>query len=111
MSAVADIRGLKRICTECGIRFYDFNKRPVICPACKTNFTGEVKAKTRRGRVGGTIQKEKIEKIENKNEDLKDKKLIEDDKNETSLDDGNLGGLEEEKENLDVDSKAKEKSV
>lgn len=45
-----DPRGLKRICTNCGTRFYDFNKRPILCPACNTEFTGEIKVKTRRSR-------------------------------------------------------------
>lgn len=48
--AVADKRGLKRICMSCGTRFYDFNKRPVVCPSCSTEFTGEAKAKARRVR-------------------------------------------------------------
>ena len=43
MAAVADARGLKRICAGCGIRFYDMNKRPIICPSCGTEFTGEIK--------------------------------------------------------------------
>lgn len=51
MVAVADARGLKRICAGCGARFYDMNKRPVVCPSCDTEFTGEIKVKTRRGRV------------------------------------------------------------
>lgn len=50
MSAVADVRGLKRICGDCGVRFYDLNKRPIICPSCGTEFDGEVKVKSRRGR-------------------------------------------------------------
>ena len=50
MAAVADARGLKRICAGCGTRFYDMNKRPIICPSCGTEFTGEIKVKTRRGR-------------------------------------------------------------
>ncbi|MES2728790.1 MAG: TIGR02300 family protein [Pseudomonadota bacterium] len=45
-----DPRGLKRICTNCGTRFYDFNKRPIDCPVCSTEFTGEIKVKTRRSR-------------------------------------------------------------
>ena len=53
MSAVADTRGLKRICTSCGTRFYDLNKRPIHCPNCATEFTGEIKMKTRRSRVVG----------------------------------------------------------
>lgn len=46
-----DPRGLKRICMECGTRFYDMNNRPIICPSCGAEFTGEVKVKTRRGRA------------------------------------------------------------
>lgn len=54
MSAVAkaaDPRGLKRVCSSCGIRFYDLNKRPIACPNCSTEFTGEIKVKTRRSRL------------------------------------------------------------
>ncbi|MBI1327653.1 MAG: TIGR02300 family protein [Alphaproteobacteria bacterium] len=47
----ADARGMKRICTGCGARFYDMNKRPINCPNCDTEFTGEVKARGRRGRA------------------------------------------------------------
>lgn len=54
MSAVAkaaDPRGLKRVCSSCGIRFYDLNKRPIACPGCSTEFTGEIKVKSRRSRL------------------------------------------------------------
>lgn len=51
MSAVADARGFKRICMNCGNRFYDLNKRPIICPSCGTEFTGEIKVKSRRSRT------------------------------------------------------------
>lgn len=50
-TAQADSRGLKRVCVSCGIRFYDLNKRPINCPNCSTEFTGEIKLKTRRGRA------------------------------------------------------------
>mgnify|MGYP001295062738 CR=1 FL=1 len=43
-----DPRGMKRICSNCGNRFYDMNKRPIICPACSTEFDG-VKVKSKRG--------------------------------------------------------------
>lgn len=46
-----DPRGLKRICSNCGNRFYDLNKRPIICPSCETKFTGEIKVKARRSRA------------------------------------------------------------
>lgn len=51
MSATADARGLKRVCVSCGGRFYDLNKRPIVCPSCSTEFSGEIKLKTRRGRL------------------------------------------------------------
>lgn len=47
----ADPRGLKRICMSCGTRFYDMNKRPINCPSCATEFSGEFKVKTRRSRL------------------------------------------------------------
>lgn len=51
MSAALDARGLKRVCVSCGIRFYDLNKRPINCPNCETEFSGEIKLKGRRGRA------------------------------------------------------------
>lgn len=50
-TATADKKGMKRICPSCSTRYYDFNKRPVLCPNCKTEFTGEIKLKTRRTRA------------------------------------------------------------
>lgn len=43
-------KGLKRICMNCGARFYDLDKSPIICPSCDTEYTGEIKVKSRRGR-------------------------------------------------------------
>ena len=51
MSAAIDARGLKRVCVACGIRFYDLNKRPINCPNCAVEFSGEIKLKARRGRA------------------------------------------------------------
>lgn len=48
MSAAIDARGFKRTCLNCGARFYDMNKRPIVCPSCHTEFSGEVKIKTRK---------------------------------------------------------------
>lgn len=43
----ANKRGLKRVCVECGNRFYDLNKRPIICPSCSAEFSVEEKIKPR----------------------------------------------------------------
>ena len=73
MSTATNALGLKRICTNCGGRFYDLEKRPIICPDCETEFTGEIKAKARRGRTTPEIVKEKpIEKAPPKIEDDED---------------------------------------
>jgi len=28
--------GTKRLCAHCGVKFYDLNKDPIICPKCET---------------------------------------------------------------------------
>ena len=48
--AKADL-GLKRTCLSCGMRFYDFNRTPIICPGCQTKFDPEAVIRSRRGRA------------------------------------------------------------
>lgn len=50
VAAAVDKRGLKRICMSCSTRFYDFSKRPIVCPNCSAEFTGDIKIRTRRAR-------------------------------------------------------------
>ena len=28
--------GIKRLCASCGVKFYDLNKTPIVCPKCST---------------------------------------------------------------------------
>jgi uncharacterized protein (TIGR02300 family) len=30
--------GIKRLCTDCGARYYDLNTTPIICPKCGARF-------------------------------------------------------------------------
>ncbi len=61
---MADPKGLKRICMSCGARFYDLSKKPIICPSCNTEFTGEIKVKARRGRLSDVADaEEEIEAV------------------------------------------------
>ncbi|MGH1375250.1 MAG: TIGR02300 family protein [Alphaproteobacteria bacterium] len=71
MSTASNPMGLKRICTSCGARFYDLNKRPIICPSCDTEFTGEIKVKGRRGRAAAVVEAKEPEapKVVEKDED------------------------------------------
>jgi uncharacterized protein (TIGR02300 family) len=63
VSAALDARGLKRVCVSCGIRFYDFNKRPIHCPNCATEFSGEIKLKGRRGRVAALEEEKPVKAV------------------------------------------------
>ena len=42
--------GKKRICSSCGLKYYDFNNSPIICPSCKTEFDPDTYLKTRKGK-------------------------------------------------------------
>ena len=42
--------GTKRLCGSCGVKFYDLNKDPILCPKCGTVFQVVVPAAP-RGRV------------------------------------------------------------
>ena len=44
--------GIKRICPNCGTRYYDFRKEPPTCPACGTEYDPEALLKSRRARPG-----------------------------------------------------------
>jgi uncharacterized protein (TIGR02300 family) len=37
--------GTKRQCQNCGAKFFDFNKRPIVCPKCGTAFQGAARAR------------------------------------------------------------------
>jgi len=43
--------GMKRTCQGCGVRFYDLQKSPIICPKCATVYDPEAGSRTRRSRA------------------------------------------------------------
>ena len=43
--------GSKRVCLHCGAKFYDFNRTPIVCPACQTVFDPAANNKPRRSRT------------------------------------------------------------
>ncbi len=98
--AVKDPRGLKRICAGCGTRFYDLNKRPIACPSCSTEFTGEIKVKTRRGRVAAATEgqvEEKTAKAAANDDDTEDDDIIAED-DVVSLEDAETEDTDDEDE-------------
>ena len=43
--------GLKRTCLSCDMRFYDFRRRPIICPGCGAEVDPENLVKGRKSRA------------------------------------------------------------
>ncbi len=43
--------GMKRICPNCGTRYYDFKKDPPACPSCGVEYDPEALLKSRRTRA------------------------------------------------------------
>jgi uncharacterized protein (TIGR02300 family) len=52
--------GLKRICPNCGTRYYDFRREPATCPACGTVYDPEALLKSRRARPGMVEETRKV---------------------------------------------------
>jgi uncharacterized protein (TIGR02300 family) len=42
--------GVKRICSACGTKYYDFNNSPIICPSCNFEFDPDAYLKSRKGK-------------------------------------------------------------
>ncbi len=100
---MADLKGLKRICMSCGARFYDLNKKPIICPSCDTEFTGEIKVKARRGRLPADIADSQAED-EAVTEELEDEiEEIEEDEETVSLEEIDEDGDDVDEDDLEMD--------
>ena len=104
--------GIKRVCPSCSIKYYDFNKNPIICPKCKFEFDPDLLLKSRKGRsiatktevneVSSDVKKEE-ETLENDVNSLEnDEEILEID-DETDIRDNNIDDNIDKKINSDVD--------
>lgn len=64
--------GIKRICPNCGTRYYDFRKSPPVCPACSTVYDPDALLKSRRVRSGSVEETRKPAKTAATVEDIED---------------------------------------
>jgi uncharacterized protein (TIGR02300 family) len=48
--------GLKRLCPNCGTRYYDMRHDPIVCPKCGASFDVEAVVKTRRARAQAVVE-------------------------------------------------------
>ena len=104
--------GIKRVCPSCSIKYYDFNKSPIICPKCEFEFDPDLLLKSRKGRsiatktevneVSSDIQKED-ETLENDINSIENNENILEIDDETDIQDNDIENNIEEKINTDVD--------
>ena len=81
--------GIKRVCPSCSLKYYDFNKNPIICPKCEFEFDPDLLLKSRKGRsiASKTEDNEVLSNVK------KEKNTIEDD----------INPIENDQEILDID--------
>jgi uncharacterized protein (TIGR02300 family) len=90
---------------SCGARFYDMNRKPIICPGCNTEFTGEIKVKSRRGRLPAEMAETQVEDsavAKNVNEE-EDTEEIESDDETVSLEEIDEDGDDADEDDIDLD--------
>ncbi len=56
--------GTKRLCPNCGTRYYDMRHDPIVCPHCGTTFDPDALLKTRRTRAAAPVVAEVAEEVE-----------------------------------------------
>jgi len=98
--------GIKRICPNCGTRYYDMRKDPPVCPSCATTFDPEALLRSRRARPvvvdepkrAPAASEEELEDVEV--EEIGDEEV---EGIETEADDLDTEGLEEDAEVVEED--------
>ena len=74
--------GIKRVCPSCSIKYYDFNKNPIVCPKCEFEFDPDLLLKSRKGRSIPTKPEDNTVSSDTKKEEKtlqEDLKSLEDD--------------------------------
>ena len=84
--------GIKRVCPSCNIKYYDFNKSPIICPKCEFKFDPDLLLKSRKGRSIASKTEDNI----SSNDVIKENETLEED----------INSLENDEEILDIDDEA-----
>lgn len=70
--------GVKRICPNCGTRYYDMRKDPPTCPSCGTVFDPEALLRSRRARPI-PVEETKKAPIEAEDDDTLDRETEDED--------------------------------
>ena len=104
--------GIKRVCPSCSIKYYDFNKNPIICPKCEFEFDPDLLLKSRKGRsiatktevneVSSNVKKEE-ETLENDINSIENDGDILEIDDETDIQDNDIENNIDKKINTDND--------
>ena len=104
--------GIKRVCPSCSIKYYDFNKSPIICPKCEFEFDPDLLLKSRKGRsiatktevneVSSDVQKEE-ETLENDINSIENDQNLLEIHDETDIQDNDIDENIDKKINTDDD--------
>lgn len=95
-------RGTKRVCQNCGSKFYDLNRDPIICPICQSVFQQQDgRAKVAAGNAADVdedddalsptlanvdiVSLDEVAEAENELPDIEDDGLVEIDDDDTAL--------------------------
>jgi uncharacterized protein (TIGR02300 family) len=92
--------GTKRICPNCGTRYYDLMRETVICPKCSTPYDPEAFLKARRSRPALPVEKELAPVDADADADADELETVEDEEETVVLADGE----EEEDEEMIEDA-------
>ena len=71
------IKGEKHHCSNCGAKFFDLNKKPIICPKCNTEVMDKSVVKTKSVISDPKIDKTILDKPITKNTNINDFEDIE----------------------------------
>ena len=97
--------GTKRVCLNCGVRFYDMLRDPIICPSCATPFDPSANVKSRRGRAAtkAVAEKETKEKVVNGEDEMETEVDLDEEDLEETLDEADAEDVEDKVDSDDDD--------
>jgi uncharacterized protein (TIGR02300 family) len=89
--------GTKRECTECGGRFYDLNRDPIICPTCDVTFVIPIPKPAAKSKAKAPAPVKPVVVVEKAAEETDDEtallKVVGIEADETADDDGEEDGV------------------
>ena len=96
--------GTKRLCQSCAAKYYDFDKDPIVCPSCGTEFDPEAVMRSRRGRGAAAAVAAK-EEAETAEAQLLDAPDLDEEADDIDLDDdaGDDATFVEDEDDVNVD--------